>query len=73
MTENVTENVTEGAVEEEVSDCMHHWVIDQPNGPTSEGVCKICGMTQEFKNSIQGSGWDRDGGQGRRARQQKKS
>ena len=65
--------MTEEAVEEVVSDCMHHWVIDQPNGPTSEGVCKICGMTQEFKNSFQGSGWDRDGGQGRRARQQKKT
>ena len=37
--------MTEEAVEEVVSDCMHHWVIDQPNGPTSEGICKICGMT----------------------------
>ena len=31
------------------------------------GTCKICGLTQEFKNSIQGSGWDRDGGRRRAA------
>ena len=23
------------------TDCMHHWIIDQPNGPTSIGTCKI--------------------------------
>ncbi|HJO83831.1 MAG: hypothetical protein QGG34_09150 [SAR202 cluster bacterium] len=50
------------------SDCMHYWVIDEPNGPTSAGTCKICGQIQEFRNSIQGSGWDRDGGRGRRAK-----
>ena len=49
------------------SDCIHHWMIGRPNGPTSEGTCKICGLTQEFKNSIQGSGWDRDGGRRRAA------
>ena len=47
---------------------MHFWMIDQPNGPTSVGVCKLCGEKQEFRNSIVGSGWDRDGGQGRRGR-----
>ena len=25
------------------TDCMHHWMIDQPNGPTSIGTCKNCG------------------------------
>ncbi len=49
------------------SDCIHHWMIGRPNGPTSMGTCKICGLTQEFKNSIQGSGWDRDGGRRRAA------
>ncbi len=49
------------------SDCTHHWMIGRPNGPTSMGTCKICGLEQEFKNSIQGSGWDRDGGRRRAA------
>ena len=47
--------------------CMHHWMIDQPNGPTSMGTCKICGVSQEFNNSVQGNGWDRDGGRRRAA------
>ena len=51
------------------SDCMHHWMIESPNGPVSMGTCKICGETAEFKNSIQGSGWDRESPQSKRARQ----
>ena len=47
--------------------CMHHWMIDQPNGPTSMGTCKICGLSQEFNNSVQGNGWDRDGSRRRAA------
>ena len=31
--------------------CVHHWVIDMPNGRTSQGVCKNCGDTSEFFNS----------------------
>jgi hypothetical protein len=30
--------------------CVHHWVIEQPNGPASKGVCKKCGATALFKN-----------------------
>ena len=55
------------------SDCQHYWVIEQPNGPTSNGKCKVCGAIREFKNSIQGSGWDRDGRRRRAARQQQSS
>ncbi len=55
------------------SDCQHYWVIEQPNGPTSNGRCKVCGTVREFKNSIQGSGWDRDGRRRRAARQQQSS
>ena len=40
------------------SDCKHHWVIDIPNGPTSEGMCKICGERSEFRNSTDSAGWD---------------
>jgi hypothetical protein len=52
-----------------VTECQHHWIIESPNGPVSMGVCKLCGVRSEFKNSIQGSGWDRDSSQGRRVRQ----
>jgi hypothetical protein len=31
-------------------DHFHRWLIDEPNGPTSRGVCKVCGTTKEFKN-----------------------
>lgn len=52
-----------------VSDCTHFWMIDKPNGPTSQGRCTLCGETSEFKNSMPGSGWDRESPQAKRARQ----
>ena len=55
---------------EPASDCRRHeWLIDSPNGPTSRGVCMNCGQMSEFKNSMPISGWDRSGGQARRAKQ----
>ena len=60
--------IDEGAV----SDCEHHWIIDQPNGPTSTGTCKACGAKSEFRNSIPGSGWDRDSTQKKRAKETKR-
>lgn len=30
--------------------CDHHWVIETPNGPTANGVCKYCGEIKEFYN-----------------------
>ncbi len=32
--------------------CTHHWVIERPAGPTSEGVCQKCGETRQFSNSV---------------------
>jgi hypothetical protein len=32
----------------------HHWWIEQPDGPTSSGVCKWCNARRDFANS--GSG-----------------
>jgi hypothetical protein len=34
----------------EVRDHAHRWRIEEPNGPVSHGVCKVCGTTKEFKN-----------------------
>lgn len=30
--------------------CHHYWIIDIPEGPTSRGICKFCGMEKEFDN-----------------------
>jgi hypothetical protein len=37
--------------------CVHHWVIDPPNGAVSEGRCKACGEKKEFRNSFEYSSW----------------
>jgi hypothetical protein len=37
--------------------CVHHWVIDPPNGAVSMGRCKACGEEQEFRNSFEYSSW----------------
>jgi hypothetical protein len=34
------------------SECEHHWMIGEPNGPVSKGVCKRCGTQKEFRNSV---------------------
>jgi len=41
-------------------ECLHHWVIDTPNGATSAGHCKRCGVEKEFRNSSEEMQWDRD-------------
>ena len=30
----------------------HEWHIARPNGPTSPGVCQICGEQRDFLNSL---------------------
>jgi hypothetical protein len=52
----------EAPVEEPTADvsdngCVHHWVIDPPNGAVSEGRCKSCGEKKEFRNSFEYSSW----------------
>ncbi|MCH7604831.1 hypothetical protein IID24_02505 [Patescibacteria group bacterium] len=37
----------------------HYWVIEAPDGPTSQGVCKHCGKQDEFRNSVYDSSWGR--------------
>ena len=33
-------------------ECIHHFDIPPPDGPTSEGVCRLCGERREFHNSL---------------------
>ena len=32
--------------------CAHYWIIEASRGPTSRGVCKLCGAEKEFLNKI---------------------
>ena len=38
--------------------CRHHWLIDSPQGPTSIGMCKLCGARKEFSNSAGDFLWE---------------
>lgn len=31
-------------------DHFHRWRIEEPNGPMSRGICKVCGTEKQFKN-----------------------
>lgn len=37
--------------------CSHHWLIQAADGPTSNGVCRICGETREFNNYVETATW----------------
>ena len=32
--------------------CSHYWIIEIANGPKSRGVCKYCGKSRNFLNSM---------------------
>ena len=32
-------------------ECVHHWIIDESEGPESIGSCKKCGLDKVFRNS----------------------
>ena len=44
----------------ERTSCAHHWKINDPDGPTSSGTCKKCGVEKEFTNYLEGSPWSSD-------------
>ena len=46
------QEVSEGSVV-----CRHHWLIQAADGPTSNGVCRICGEIREFKNYVESATW----------------
>ena len=41
-----------------VANCVHHWIIDAPNGRESVGSCKHCGVTKGFANSTESVMWE---------------
>ena len=34
--------------------CIHHWQLPAPNGPLASAVCKRCGVTRAFENTVGG-------------------
>jgi len=50
--------VTEHAEVATEPDCRHHWLIESPQGPTSMGICKLCGEQKEFRNSASDLLWE---------------
>ncbi len=49
-----------GEILEEIkaSACLHHWIIESAEGPSSEGTCKNCGEIKIFKNFIEETTWN---------------
>jgi hypothetical protein len=38
--------------------CVHHWLIEAPNGRESTGRCKRCGIERAFTNSTEAVMWE---------------
>jgi hypothetical protein len=38
--------------------CIHHWMIETPNGRESRGVCRSCGRKRAFANSTENVMWE---------------
>ncbi len=45
------------AEEPTVPQCLHHWVIETADGPTSEGVCRKCAEVKTFANYVEQHNW----------------
>lgn len=52
MTSEAREHTTQ------VATCVHHWLIEAPNGRESEGRCKRCGVLKSFTNSTEAVMWE---------------
>ena len=44
--------------ENEVQSCVHHWIIEPPDGPVSSGYCRKCGVEKQFQNYFPHSKWE---------------
>ena len=51
------ENIAVQEVPEVVLICQHHWVIQAADGPTSSGVCRVCGEAKDFNNYVETATW----------------
>lgn len=60
----VKERREEAKAPVQTDECRHHWIIETPRGATSDGRCKVCGETREFRNSTTDYVWDDDSSSG---------
>ncbi|MCH7837770.1 MAG: hypothetical protein IIC26_04605 [Chloroflexi bacterium] len=37
--------------------CVHHWILNQPNGSMSRGVCKRCNKRRSFPTVTSRAYW----------------
>ena len=51
------ENIAVQEVPEVDLVCQHHWVIQAADGPTSPGLCQVCGEAKDFKNYVETATW----------------
>jgi hypothetical protein len=51
VSERKDEKVTPAGLVDDPARCRHHWIIEAPNGATSSGTCKICGVVRDFSNA----------------------
>jgi hypothetical protein len=51
----VIERQAEKPVQTPPQTCPHHWLIEPAIGPTSQGVCKLCGSVKIFMNIVDDS------------------
>ncbi len=40
------------------TNCVHHWLIEAPNGRESVGTCNRCGTVRSFTNSTEAVMWE---------------
>ncbi|PKB70557.1 MAG: hypothetical protein BZY87_09900 [SAR202 cluster bacterium Io17-Chloro-G6] len=53
----IEHSAIEHSADETAELCCHHWVISPAEGPVSNGSCKVCGETREFKNYVESATW----------------
>jgi hypothetical protein len=38
-------------------ECIHHWKLASPNGPTVHGICQHCGAERDFPTTKEAIVW----------------
>ncbi len=49
MRQKIKERTEDTVAEDQ---CHHYWIIEIANGPKSQGMCKYCGKTRDFLNTM---------------------
>ena len=58
--ELLEKNIPEQLEKQTETTCVHHWVIEPPEGPFSKGKCLRCGEEKEFQNYFPHSTWENE-------------